>query len=63
MKLRIRYYDVDHASIETADGYYVADVNRCSEESDRAWKRRVRSVAQALSRARGLVTTRPIRRT
>ena len=62
--LRVRFFAgtpdyPEWAYIETAGGYYVCEVTRCSDESQRRFRQRARSVLAALSRSRALLTTEP----
>lgn len=42
--------DSEWATIETADGYYVCEIHRCSEEGKRSFRQRARSLQDALER-------------
>ena len=69
-KLRISFYNYDpdrlmglsieHAHIETADGWYVCEVHRCDDEGRKRFRLRARSIMFALERYPGpILTTSP----
>jgi hypothetical protein len=62
-ELKIRFYqsgELEWANLSTEQGYYVAEVHRCSGEGRRKFRLRARSIMEALERCpTPLLTTSP----
>lgn len=61
-KLRVRYHNLpnEYASIETARGFYVCEVQRCSDEGRTRFRQRVRQIQAIIEQHRyPIITTSP----